>query len=71
MVAIIFVMLIILSIQAPSLVIYRKWWDLAVFLFFWLNATVYSLIVAAETGLPTPSDIIISIVEFIERLLFG
>ena len=71
MIYIMLIMLVILFIQAPSLVIYRQWWDLAVFLFFWLNATIYSLIVAADTGFPNPSDVVISVVEFIGSLLSG
>ncbi len=56
-------MVIVLIIQVPSLVIYKKWRDLGLYLFFWVIATTYALLVVAEAHIPTVNQIIISVVE--------
>jgi hypothetical protein len=66
-----FVMLLILGIQAPPLTIYKKWWDLLVFLAFWTGATVYAVLVVAEVFIPTTTEVITAILEFSRRLIFG
>jgi len=66
-----FIMLIILGIQAPPLILYRKWWDLAVFLAFWSGATAYTLLVVARAGIPTPTEIITAMVNLAFRLIPG
>lgn len=65
------VMLLILGIQAPPLVIYRKWWDLAVFLAFWGGATTFALLVVGEASIPTITEAITAMAEFSRRLIFG
>lgn len=71
MFATVFVMLLILGVQAPPLVIYKKWWDLAVFLAFWAGATAYALLVVAQAPVPTVTEVITTILEFSQRLIFG
>lgn len=66
-----FVMLLILGVQAPPLVIYKKWWDLVVFLAFWAGATTYALLVVAQAPVPTTTEVITGILEFSHRLIFG
>jgi hypothetical protein len=64
-------MLLILGIQAPALFIYRKWWDLAVFLGFWSGATAYALLVVAGVRIPTATEVIIAIVDLARNLVMG
>ncbi len=65
------VMLLILGIQGPPLVIYKKWWDLAVFLAFWAGATGYALLVVARVGIPTTTEVITVLITFTRRLIMG
>jgi hypothetical protein len=71
MIATALAMLLILGIQAPPLVRYRKWWDLAVFLAFWSGATAYALLVTAQARIPTPPEVIKAALDFGRRLLTG
>ena len=65
------VMLLILGIQAPPLFIYRKWWDLAVFLGFWSGATAYALLVVAGVRIPTATEAITTMIDFARNLVVG
>ncbi len=71
MFATVFVMLLILGIQAPPLVIYKKWWDLTVFLAFWAGTTAYAILVVGQVAIPTTTEVITAVVEFSQRLIFG
>ncbi len=66
-----FVMLLILGIQAPPLVVYRKWWDLAVFLGFWSGAAAYALLVVAGVNIPTATEVIITMINLGRELVTG
>ena len=63
------IMLLILGYQVPSLVVYKKWWDLTVFLAFWAGATLYALLTAARAGIPTSTEIITSVLDVSRQLL--
>ncbi len=60
-------MVILLFIQVSPLVIYKKWRDLGVYLFFWVTATTYALLVAADAPIPTVNEIVINTVESVFR----
>ena len=65
------IMLLILGIQAPPLIIYRKWWDLAVFLAFWSGSAAYALLVVAQVNIPTPPEVITTVLNFTLSLILG
>ena len=65
MIAVVAIMVIILIIQAPSLLLQKQWWDLAVFLVFWIAASVYALLMAAQVNIPSPSIIITTLIKSI------
>ncbi|RQD72906.1 MAG: hypothetical protein D5R97_10120 [Candidatus Syntrophonatronum acetioxidans] len=66
-----FIMLVLLVLQVPSLYIYQKWRELIVFFFFWAAATTYALLVVSALEIPSPSQLIIRGMGFLERLVMG
>ncbi len=64
-----FALLVLLLFQAPSLYIYQKWRELAVFLFLWAIASAYALLVVSTLEIPSPSQLIIEVTGFLGRFL--
>lgn len=60
-----FIMVVILLLQAPPLVYYRKWRDLVFFLLFWVSSTVYALLVVLEVPLKRPPEIIEAVIRYL------
>ncbi len=65
------ILLTIVFIQAPPLIISKKWWDLAVFLAFWGGSSGYALLVVMNAPIPNVTEVIIAITEFGLNLVTG
>ncbi len=63
-------LLTIACIQVPSMVKKKELRLLAVYLFLWAGAGVYSSLVVSRAPIPNPTEIILSIQEYISNILF-